>query len=157
MPQIPETEINHIKQSVDLVSLCRSRAIKLRKVGKNYKGRCPFHEEDNASFVVNPEKNLWNCFGCDMGGDVIKLVMDLDKLTFPEAVAKLSKTAVKTATKRKRPSFISGSSTCTTAGSGTARSIICISQVRSEAFSTVHLSTQQIKSSSLNPFWTLWL
>ena len=106
MPKIPESEINHIKKSVDLVALCRSRGIKLKKVGKNYKGRCPFHEEDNASFIITPGKNLWNCFGCSSGGDVIELVMRLDNLKFPEAVAQLqtkpsSRQAAKTAAKEK--------------------------------------------------------
>jgi len=90
MPKIPESEIEHIKQSVDLVALCRSREIKLKKVGKNYIGRCPFHEEDNASFIVTPGKNLWNCFGCDLGGNNIQFVQRMDKISFPEAVAKLS-------------------------------------------------------------------
>ena len=90
MPKIPELDIKLIKQTIDLVTLCRSRGIKLKKIGKNYQGRCPFHEEESASFTVNPDKNLWNCFGCGKGGDVIELVKLLDGCTFPEAVAKLT-------------------------------------------------------------------
>ncbi len=106
MPKIPELDIKVIKQTTDLLTLCQTRGIKLKKVGKNYKGRCPFHEEENASFTVNPSKNLWNCFGCSKGGDVIELVKLLDGCTFPEAVAKL---LPKTATKRKKASFFSSS------------------------------------------------
>jgi DNA primase len=109
MPRIPDSDIEYIKQSVDLVGLCRSRGIKLKKVGQNYKGCCPFHEEENASFIVTPSKNLWHCFGCGKGGNVIQLVQLLDKISFPEAVAKLSQRSIqkapgkatKTATKRK--------------------------------------------------------
>jgi len=115
MPKIPDHEIEHIKQSVDLVDLCRTRGIKLKKAGRNYKGRCPFHEEDNASFIVTPGKNLWNCFGCSSGGDVIELVMRLDNIKFPEAVAQLqqktsstnSGAAAKTAAKKKISSLSS--------------------------------------------------
>ncbi len=115
MPKIPDSEIERIKKSVDLVALCRSRGIKLKKVGRNYKGRCPFHKEENDSFIVTPGKNLWNCFGCNQGGDVIELVMRLDKLSFPEAVAQLQPKAhsassgqtAKTAAKKKKSSISS--------------------------------------------------
>ena len=115
MPKIPESEIEHIKQSIDLVDLCRSRGIKLNKVGKNYKGRCPFHEEDNTSFIVTPGKNLWNCFGCGKSGNNIQLVQYLDKISFPEAIAKVTKASIhkaptkatKKATKKKISSISS--------------------------------------------------
>ena len=113
MPQIPESEINHIKQSIDLVALCRSRGIQLKKAGKNYVGRCPFHEEENDSFIVTPSKNLFNCFGCGTTGNVIQFVQLMDKISFPEAVAELSENlvlqtsgkATKTAAKKKISSF----------------------------------------------------
>ena len=71
---IEEERIQHIKANTDLVSLVRSKGVQLKKNGKGYKGPCPFHEDDDPSFSVNPEKNLWNCFGCDKGGDVIRFV-----------------------------------------------------------------------------------
>ncbi len=115
MPKIPDHEIEHIKQAVDLVALCQSRGIKLRKSGRNYKGRCPFHKEENDSFTVNTAKNLWNCFGCNQGGNNIQFVQLLDKISFPEAAAKLSQRsfetapikATKTATKKKISSTFS--------------------------------------------------
>ena len=99
--KIPEETIQEIKEKVDLVAYCRSRGIKLKKTGNNYIGRCPFHDEENASFVVTPSKNLWHCFGCNQGGNVIQLVQLLDRLSFPEAVAALSTEATKTAAKKK--------------------------------------------------------
>ncbi|CAB1061816.1 DNA primase DnaG, partial [Olavius sp. associated proteobacterium Delta 1] len=57
--------------------------------GKSYFGLCPFHDDTNPSLSVNPNKNLWQCFGCGAGGDVIRFVELIDKVTFPEAVNKL--------------------------------------------------------------------
>ena len=90
MPLIPESIINHIKQTTDLVALVKNRGVKVRKTGNLYKGRCPFHDEKTPSFTVNPAERLWNCFGCDTGGDVIRFVELIDGIEFPEAVEKLS-------------------------------------------------------------------
>lgn len=60
--------------------------IKLRKAGKEYKGLCPFHSEKTPSFTVNEDKGLFNCFGCGAAGDVFDFIMQLDGVTFPEAV-----------------------------------------------------------------------
>ncbi len=87
---IAQEKIELIKQSVDLVSLIRSRGVPLRKNGKSYKGKCPFHADEDPSFSVNPEQNLWNCFGCDKGGDVIRFVELIDRVNFKEAVRRLS-------------------------------------------------------------------
>ena len=87
---IVQEKIEYIKQSVDLVSLVRSRGIALKKNGKGYKGICPFHEDDNPSFSVSPDQNLWNCFGCDKGGDAIRFVELIDQVSFKEAVKRLS-------------------------------------------------------------------
>ncbi len=87
---ISHNEIDHIKMNTDLVSLVRSKGVQLKKNGKGYKGPCPFHEDDDPSFSVNPEQNLWNCFGCDKGGDVIRFVELIDKVDFKEAVKRLS-------------------------------------------------------------------
>lgn len=87
---INQHEIDGIKQGVDLVALVKSRGVKLRKNEKGYKGCCPFHEEKRPSFSVNPEQNLWNCFGCDKGGDPIRFVELIDGVDFKEAVKRLS-------------------------------------------------------------------
>ena len=86
MPKIPEKTITQIKETIGLVTLCRNRGIKLKKTGNNYVGRCPFHQEESASFVVTPETNLFHCFGCGKSGNVIQLVQLLDEISFPEAV-----------------------------------------------------------------------
>ncbi len=85
-----QAEIESIKQSVDLVSLVRSKGVQLKKNSKGYKEKCPFHEDDDPSFSVNPDKNLWNCFGCNKGGDVIRFVELIDQVDFKEAVNLLS-------------------------------------------------------------------
>ena len=118
MPKIPESEIKHLKISVSLLSLCRSRGIRLKKVGKTYKGRCPFHEEESASFTVNPETNLFHCFGCGKAGNNIQLVQYLDNISFPEAFRKLGGEsnkkepvkAIEKAVKRKKGSISSRTS-----------------------------------------------
>ncbi|MCP4704272.1 MAG: toprim domain-containing protein, partial [candidate division Zixibacteria bacterium] len=87
---VPQDVIDNVKRSVDLIAYVQSRGIKLVKNGKEYKGLCPFHKDTNPSFSVNPVRQLWICFSCDTGGDVIKFVQKMDKLSFHEAVYKLS-------------------------------------------------------------------
>ncbi|MBD3309555.1 toprim domain-containing protein, partial [candidate division KSB3 bacterium] len=78
------------KRNVSILHVCAAHGIELKRHGTaDYLGRCPFHDEDEASFIVTPSKNLWHCMGCDKGGSVIDLVMALDGLTFREAVDKL--------------------------------------------------------------------
>ncbi len=89
---IEKERIEAVKGGIDLVGLIRSRGIELKKNGKGYVGLCPFHAEETPSFSVNPKENLWQCFGCGTGGDAIRFVELFDKLSFPEAVAKLDKT-----------------------------------------------------------------
>ncbi len=100
-------EIERINVNTDLVSLVRSKGVQLKKNGKGYKGVCPLHDDDDPSFSVNPEKNLWNCFGCDKGGDVIRFVELIDQVDFKEAVKRLASDVPttrkpKTAVKEKR-------------------------------------------------------
>lgn len=88
---ISQEKIEAIKQGVDLVGLIRSRGIALKKNGKGYKGLCPFHADDKTpSLSVTPSKNLWQCFGCGKGGDVIEFVKLHDRVGFTEAVQILS-------------------------------------------------------------------
>lgn len=99
---IDQEELNSIKQNVDLVSLVKSRGVTLRKNGKGYRGCCPFHEETKPSFSVNPEQNLWNCFGCNKGGDAIRFVELIDQVDFKEAVNRLS-TQIPVSGRQKTP------------------------------------------------------
>lgn len=101
---IEEKRIEHIKTNTDLVSLIRSRGVELKKNGKGYRGKCPFHEDNDPSLSVNPEQNLWNCFGCDAGGDAIRFIELYDNVSFNKAVESLtvfSKTPVSTNTNTK--------------------------------------------------------
>ena len=87
---IDREHIEALKTSVDLVGLIRSRGIALRKNGKGYKGLCPFHKDDTPSLSVNPDQNLWQCFGCQAGGDAIRFVELFDKVDFKAAVQLLA-------------------------------------------------------------------
>jgi DNA primase len=87
---ISQDEIDAIKHGVELVSFMKARGIELHQVGENYRGFCPFHEDTTPSFTVNPKENLWNCFGCGTGGDVIRFVELIDQVDFTQAVKRLS-------------------------------------------------------------------
>jgi DNA primase len=71
---INQDDIDAIKHGVELVPFMTAYGIELHQVGENYRGFCPFHEDTIPSFTVNPKENLWNCFGCGTGGDVIRFV-----------------------------------------------------------------------------------
>ena len=101
MPRIPQAELDRIKNNTDLAALVRAKGVKLKKNGKSYFGLCPFHDDTNPSFSVNPSKNLWQCFGCGAGGDVIRFVEMFDQVDFKEAVKRLSDNSFKAAGKSK--------------------------------------------------------
>lgn len=63
-----------------------SEYIKLQPAGGNFKAKCPFHQEKTASLMVSPDKQIWHCFGCGKGGDIFAFVMEMEGLSFPEAV-----------------------------------------------------------------------
>jgi len=87
---IEKERIEAIKQGVDLVALVKAKGIHLKRNGKSYLGLCPFHDDTDPSLSVNPSTNLWQCFGCKAGGDVIRFVEMFDKVDFPQAVEKLA-------------------------------------------------------------------
>ncbi len=60
--------------------------VRLKKSGQNFTGLCPFHAEKSPSFAVHPTKQIYHCFGCGVGGDVFKFVMEMEKCAFPEAI-----------------------------------------------------------------------
>jgi DNA primase len=84
--------LDEIRAAVDIVDLV-GRYVSLKKSGVNWKGLCPFHGEKTPSFMVNPRKGIFHCFGCGVGGDAFGFLMRQDKLAFPEAVRALAKTA----------------------------------------------------------------
>ncbi len=105
---IEKETIERIKRDVDLAALVRAKGVKLKKNGKSFFGLCPFHDDHNPSLSVNPSTNLWQCFGCGTGGDVIRFVELFDQVDFKKAVEILSdngfkKTAVKPSTSIPKP------------------------------------------------------
>lgn len=90
--KIPEEKIAEIKEATDIVELI-SGYLTLKKKGKNYFGLCPFHSENTPSFSVDPTKQIYHCFGCHKGGNVISFLMEYEKMTFLEAVKYLAEKA----------------------------------------------------------------
>ena len=86
MARIPEAEIERLKSETSLVRLIGTSGITLTKQGKDMVGLCPFHAEDTPSLKVNPEKNLFHCFGCGAGGGVIDWMMKKNGVSFRHAV-----------------------------------------------------------------------
>ena len=81
-----------VRNATDIVALVGER-VALRRAGRAWKGLCPFHAEKTPSFTVNPERQIWHCFGCNRGGDAFSFLMELDRVTFPEALAQLAERA----------------------------------------------------------------
>lgn len=87
---IPEDIISRVRDSVNLVELVREHVPALKKRGRNYMARCPFHDERTPSFNVNPEMGLFKCFGCGAGGDAFKFLMLTEGLNYPESIRKIA-------------------------------------------------------------------
>lgn len=86
---IPDEKISEIRSAADIVEIV-SEAVVLKKTGRNFVGLCPFHAEKTPSFSVNPEKQIFYCFGCATGGNVFSFLMKHQGVTFPEAVKALA-------------------------------------------------------------------
>ncbi len=86
---IDNSSIDALKATIDIVDVI-GNYVELKKAGSSYKANCPFHGEKTPSFVVSPTKQFYHCFGCGVGGDAIKFVMEIEKLTYPEAIEKLA-------------------------------------------------------------------
>ncbi len=87
--RIPEDMIDKIRTDVDIVDVV-SQYIPLKKQGRNYFGLCPFHGEKTPSFSVAPDKQIFHCFGCKIGGNVYSFLMEIEGWSFPEAVQHLA-------------------------------------------------------------------
>jgi DNA primase len=102
MPTYSTALLDEIRMAVDIVELI-GRFVNLKKAGANWKGLCPFHGEKTPSFMVNPAKGIFHCFGCGVGGDAFGFLMRQDRLSFPEAVRALAKTAGVTLPEERGP------------------------------------------------------
>lgn len=78
-----------VKQAIDIVELV-GKHVRLRRQGRNYVALCPWHDDSRPSLQVNPERQSWKCWVCDIGGDVFSFVMQMDGVAFPEALAMLA-------------------------------------------------------------------
>ena len=88
---ISERSIENVLNRVDIVDVV-SRYVDLKRKGANWQACCPFHNERTPSFIVNPSRNTWHCFGsCQEGGNAIKFLMRQCNMTFPEAVRELGR------------------------------------------------------------------
>lgn len=84
--------LEEVKRKVDIVDLI-SEYINLTKTGQNYRSLCPFHAEKTPSFFISPSKQIFHCFGCGKGGDVLSFLMEYEKISFNEALSILASKA----------------------------------------------------------------
>ncbi len=100
MARIPDVELERLKSDISLLRLVEASGIELHRHGKDWLGKCPFHEDKTPSLVITPEKNLWHCLGqCNTGGSVIDWVMRMKGVSFRLAVELLREDATHLAAK----------------------------------------------------------
>lgn len=87
--RIPQSFINDLLDRVDIVEVIDAR-VKLKKAGKNYQARCPFHNEKTPSFSVSPDKQFYHCFGCQESGTALTFLLEHDRMDFVEAIETLA-------------------------------------------------------------------
>lgn len=87
--RIPEHFIDDLLARIDIVDVIQER-VTLKKAGRDWSARCPFHDERSASFTVSPAKQFYHCFGCGAHGSAIRFLMDYDRLEFPDAIEELA-------------------------------------------------------------------
>ncbi len=92
MGRIPEETIEQVLAATDIVDLVGSY-LPLKRAGSNFKANCPFHNEKTPSFMVNPARQSYHCFGCGEGGNAISFVISYENLPFPDAIKKLANRA----------------------------------------------------------------
>ena len=80
-----------VRQAVDIVDLV-GQYIPLRRQGRMYVGLCPWHDDTHPSLQVHPQRQTFRCWVCDIGGDVFSILMRMEGLSFPEALAQLAQT-----------------------------------------------------------------
>src|SRR2546421_12035504 len=83
--RFPQTFIDDLRRQADIVRVIQDY-VALKKKGANWMACCPFHQEKSPSFSVSPSKDIYYCFGCHKGGSVFNFVMEIERVSFPEAV-----------------------------------------------------------------------
>src|SRR5450830_242057 len=86
MARIPDTEVQRLKDEVSVQRLVEASGVVLKRGGRDFTGICPFHADETASLVITPHKNLWHCFGCQIGGGPIDWVIKSRGVSFRHAV-----------------------------------------------------------------------
>lgn len=86
-------DLDELKARVDLVELFRGYGLEPKKKGRSWFCRCPFHDDATASLSITPQEGLWNCFGCQAGGDALEFLRLKENLDFPAALARLRERA----------------------------------------------------------------
>src|SRR5574337_555690 len=97
MARIPDADLERLKAEVSVERLVEASGIALVKSGKDRLGKCPFHEDREASLAVTPEKNLFHCFGCGAAGGPIDWVMRTENISFRHAAELLRREFVPSA------------------------------------------------------------
>ena len=92
MARYSDEIIDDVRQSNDIVDVI-SQYVRLKRSGRNYFGLCPFHNEKSPSFSVSPEKQIFHCFGCGVGGNVFTFLTKIESISFVEAVQLLAERA----------------------------------------------------------------
>ncbi len=89
MARYSDELVDEIRNSNDIVDVI-SQYVVLKRSGRNFFGLCPFHREKSPSFSVSPDKQIFHCFGCGVGGDVIHFVSKIENLDFKQAIENLA-------------------------------------------------------------------
>lgn len=92
MPRYSDEIIEEVRQTNDIVDII-SQYVHLKRSGRNFFGLCPFHNEKSPSFSVSPDKQIFHCFGCGVGGNVFTFLMKIEGINFIEAVQSLAERA----------------------------------------------------------------
>lgn len=87
-----DTDVQQVKDRTNIVEII-GQYVQLRRAGRNYSGRCPFHNERTPSFMVSPERGTYMCFGCGEKGDVFSFIQKMDGIDFPTALKQLAEKA----------------------------------------------------------------
>lgn len=108
LPSPSGFDARKVKRYADIFSIV-SRYTRLRKAGRQFVGLCPFHSERNPSFLIEPERKIFHCFGCGCGGDVFAFIMRIEGCDLPSALRiAIEITAGSTGSEGRRPSRFAG-------------------------------------------------